>query len=52
MTHYLRFLYGQRYGRVAFKKVAPVLDVLSFFRARQLLADGEPSGHLSGQKLT
>jgi hypothetical protein len=51
-TVYLRFLSGQRYGQVAFSIVAPVFDVLSFLRARQLLADGESSGQLSGQKLT
>ena len=51
-TVYLRFLYGQRSGRVASKKVAPVKDVLSFLRARQLLSDGESSGQLSGQKIT
>ena len=34
-TVYLRFLSAQLYGRVAFRIVAPVFDVLSFLRARQ-----------------
>ena len=34
-TFYLRFLSGQRYGRVASRIVAPVFDVLGFLRARQ-----------------
>ena len=45
-TVYLRFLSGQRYGRLASKKVAPVEDVLSFLGAREVIDNSELSGRL------